>query len=149
MYCSEGSHSGTLMYGSEGSHSGTLMYCSEVSHSGTLMYGSEGSQLAAMRRSDYNGSIMLAPICLCHCWWTGFVFHVQRDSDRRSQLAAMRCLTYLTLLPIYCEDTVITGRRQIHRPSYSLTRLNLRTTCRNTNTALSFIKAFRLKEDGR
>ena len=33
MYCSEGSHSGTLMYGSEGSHSGTLMYCSEVSHS--------------------------------------------------------------------------------------------------------------------
>ena len=50
------------MYGSEGSHSGTLMYCSEVSHSGTLMYGSEGSQLAAMRRSDYNGSVMLAPI---------------------------------------------------------------------------------------
>ena len=80
------------MYGSEGSHSGTLMYCSEVSHSGTLMYGSEGSQLAAMRRSDYNGSVMLAPICLCHCWWTGFVFHVRRDSDRRSQLAAMRCL---------------------------------------------------------
>ena len=38
MYCSEGSHSGTLMYGSEGSHSGTLMYGSEGSHSGTLMY---------------------------------------------------------------------------------------------------------------
>ena len=31
MYCSEGSHSGTLMYGSEGSCAGTLMYCSEGS----------------------------------------------------------------------------------------------------------------------
>ena len=44
------------------------------------MYGSEGSQLAAMRRSDYNGSVMLAPICLCHCWWTGFVFHHSSDT---------------------------------------------------------------------
>ena len=25
MYCSDASHSGTLMYGSEGSHSGTLI----------------------------------------------------------------------------------------------------------------------------
>ena len=54
MYCSEGSHSGTLMYGSEGSHSGTLMYGSEGSHCGTLMYGSEGS---------HSGSVDLSSSC--------------------------------------------------------------------------------------
>ena len=60
MYCSEGSHSGTLMYGSEGSHSGTLMYCSEVSHSGTLMYGSEGSHSGTlMYGSEGSHSILV------------------------------------------------------------------------------------------
>ena len=56
MYCSLGSHPGTLMFSSlrshpgtlmqliaacEGSHSGRLMYSSLRSHSGTLMYCSE------------------------------------------------------------------------------------------------------------
>ena len=51
----------------------------------------------------------------------GFVFHVRRDSDRRSQLAAnlddILQMTYLTLLPGFRQSTV---RLLIWLPPFSL-----------------------------